>query len=69
MFFILGDVSRLTQAILMSWMRQRLSLGRPATHQIKVPEQYIGASVWVSDFFGQQVEIRCGTRTIGTYDL
>jgi transposase len=47
----------------------RESTVRYRNHQIKVPEQYIGASVWVSDFFGQQVEIRCGTRTIGTYDL
>jgi hypothetical protein len=47
----------------------RESTVRYRNHLIKVPEQYIGASVWVSDFFGQQVEIRCGTRTIGTYDL
>lgn len=42
---------------------------RYRSHQIKVPEQYIGASVWVVDFFGEQVEIRCGTKTIGTYEL
>ena len=47
----------------------RESTVRYRNHQIKVPEQYNGASVWVSDFFSQQVEIRCGTRTIGTYDL
>jgi hypothetical protein len=47
----------------------RESTVRYRNHQIKVPEQYIGASVWVADFFGQQVEIRCGNRTIGTYDL
>jgi transposase len=42
---------------------------RYRNHQIQVPEQYIGASVWVADFFGEQIEIRCGTQTIGTYEL
>lgn len=53
---------------------ERRKVTRQATvryhnHQIKVPERYIGASVWVADFFGEQVEIRCGTQTIGTYEL
>lgn len=53
---------------------ERRKVTREATvryrnHHIKVPEQYIGASVWVADFFGERVEIRCGTQTIGNYEL
>ena len=42
---------------------------RYGSHQIKVPEQYIGASMWVVGFFGEQVEIRCGTQMIGAHEL
>lgn len=42
---------------------------RYGSHQIKVPEQYIGASMWVVGFFGEQVEIRYGTQMIGAHEL
>jgi transposase len=33
----------------------------------KVPERYIGWSVWVANFFDRYIEVRAGDKTIGTF--
>jgi len=35
----------------------------------KVPENYIGWSVWVANFFDQYIEIRAGDKIIDTFQL
>ena len=47
----------------------RESTVRFHNRHFKVPEKYIGWSVWVSNFFNQYVEIRVGDNTIATYQL
>jgi transposase len=53
---------------------ERRKVTREATVRIlnrhfKVPDKYIGWSVWVANFFDQHIEIRAGNKTIGTFQL
>jgi hypothetical protein len=53
---------------------ERRKVTREATvrfqnRHFKVPDKYIGYSVWVANFFDQYIEIRSGTRTIGRFQL
>ncbi len=53
---------------------ERRKVGRDATvtyqkHHFKVPEKYIGWSVWVANYFDQYVEITAGKTMIGRFDL
>jgi hypothetical protein len=34
-----------------------------------VPDDYIGWHVWVANLFDQYIEIRAGSRLIGTFEL
>jgi transposase len=47
----------------------RESTVRILNRHFKVPEKYIGWSVWVANFFDQYIEIRAGNKTIGTFRL
>jgi len=42
---------------------------RYQNRHFRVPETYIGWSVWVANFFDEYVEIRAGRKTIGTFEL
>ena len=42
---------------------------RILNQHFKVPDKYIGWSVWVANFFDQYIEIRAGNKTIATYQL
>ena len=53
---------------------ERRKVTREATvrfrnRHFKVPDKYIGYSVWVANFLDQYIEIRSGTRTIGRFEL
>ena len=53
---------------------ERRKVTREATVRIlnrhfKVPDRYIGWSVWVANFFDHFIEIRAGNKTIATYQL
>jgi Integrase core domain len=55
-------------------VEERRKVSREATisyrsRQFKVPEKYIGWSVWVSNFFDHEIEIRAGSRILGTFEL
>ena len=47
----------------------RESTVRFRNRHFKVPEKYIGWSVWVANFFDQYIEIRAGDETIGPFQL
>jgi transposase len=47
----------------------RESTVRILNRHFKVPDKYIGWSVWVANFFDQYIEIRAGHKTIGTFQL
>lgn len=42
---------------------------RILNRHFKVPDKYIGWSVWVANFFDQYIEIRAGNKTIGSFQL
>lgn len=42
---------------------------RILNRHFKVPDKYIGWSVWVANFFDQYIEIRAGNKTIGAFQL
>ena len=53
---------------------ERRKVTREATvryhnRRFRVPEKYIGWHVWVANFFDQHIEIRAGSKTIGTFEL
>jgi transposase InsO family protein len=53
---------------------ERRKVTREATiryqnRRFKVPEPYIGWSVWVANFFNEYIEIRAGDKTIATFEL
>lgn len=47
----------------------RESTVRILNRHFKVPDKYIGWSVWVANFFDQYIEIRAGNKTIGSFKL
>jgi transposase len=53
---------------------ERRKVSREATvryhnRHFKVPDDYIGWHVWVANLFDQYIEIRAGSRLIGTFEL
>ena len=53
---------------------ERRKVTREATvryhnRRFRVPEKYIGWHVWVANYFDQYIEIRAGSKTIGTFEL
>jgi hypothetical protein len=47
----------------------RESTVRFQNRHFQVPEKYIGWSVWVANFFDQYIEVRAGTKIIGSFEL